>query len=150
MRDNYGRAQLYRMDLNGGNQRRVTERDGYEMEPAFSPDGAYLAFAGYREGHGLDIFLLDLTNPNDEKVIASRRYHDTSPVFSPDGKRMAFIANSDGNREIYLMNSDGSGMFRLTHTKADETMPQFSKDGHSLFYAANRGEKFAIYQLPLQ
>ena len=29
VRDNYGRAQLYRMDLNGGNQRRVTDKDGY-------------------------------------------------------------------------------------------------------------------------
>jgi len=150
VRDNYGRAQLYRMDLNGGNQRRVTQRDGYEMEPAFSPDGPYLAFAGDREGHGLDIFLLDLRNPNDEKVVASRPYHDTSPVFSPDGKRIAFIANSDGNPEIYLMNSDGSGVFRLTHTKAEEIRPQFSHDGHSLFYAANRGQKFAIYQLVLR
>ena len=149
VRDNYGPTQLYRMDLNGSNQRRVTGKDGYEMTPAFSPDGAFLAFAGDREGHGLDIFLLNMGNPNDEKVIASRRLHDIDPAFSPDGKKMAFIATSDGNQEIYVMNSDGSGVFRLTHTKADEMMPRFSKDGHSLFYAGNRSGKFAIYELPL-
>jgi Tol biopolymer transport system component/DNA-binding winged helix-turn-helix (wHTH) protein len=149
VRDNYGPTQLYRMDLNGGNQRRLTERDGYERSPAFSPDGGFLAFAGDREGHGLDIFLLDLKNPNDEKVIAARRFHDVSPVFSPDGKKIAFIATSDGNPEIYLMNSDGSGLFRLTHTKAEETTPQFSKDGRSLFYASNRNQRFAIYELAL-
>jgi len=149
VRDDYGHASLYRMDLNGSNQRRLTERAGYEMAPAFSPDGVHLAFAGDREGHGLDIFLLDLKNPNDEKVIASRRYHDISPAFSPDGKRMAFIATSDGNQEIYLMNSDGSGLFRLTRTKADEITPQFSKDGRSLIFAANRNGRFAIYQVPL-
>ena len=149
VRDNYGRAQLYRMDLNGGNQRRVTDRSGYEMSPAFSPDGSYLAFAGDREGHGLDIFLLDLKNPTDEKVIASRRFHDISPEFSPDGKRIAFIATSDGNPEIYLMNSDGSGLFRLTHTGAEEKTPEFSRDGRELFYAANRNGKYAIYELAL-
>lgn len=148
-RDNYGKAQLYRMDLNGGNQRRLTNRDGYEQTPAFSPDGAYLAFAADREGHGLDIFLLPLKNPDDEKIVAARRSHDTSPAFSPDGKRIAFIATSDGNPEIYLMNSDGSGLFRLTRTKADETRPQFSKDGRSLFFAANRNQRFAIYTLPV-
>ena len=137
------------MDLNGGNQRRVTDKDGYETTPAFSPDGGYLTFAGDREGHGLDIFLLDPKNPNDEKVIASRRFHDTSPAFLPDGKRIAFVANSDGNPEIYLMNSDGSGLFRLTHTRTEERTPQFSKDGHELFFASNRNGKFAIYELPL-
>jgi TolB protein len=147
--DNYGPTQLYRMDLNGGNQRRLTERNGYERSPAFSPDGDYLAFAGDREGHGLDIFLLNLKNPNDEKVIASRRFHDSSPAFSPDGKRMAFIATSDGNQEIYLMNSDGTGLFRLTHTKAVEITPEFSKDGRALFFAANRNGRFAIYELAL-
>ena len=149
VRDNYAQPQLYRMDLNGGNQRPVTGRSGYEFSPSFSPDGAYLAFSGDREGHGLDIFLLDWKNPNDEKVIAARRSHDTTPAFSPDGKRMAFIATGDGNQEIYLMNSDGSGQFRLTHTSAAEETPQFSKDGHALFYAANRNERFAIYELAL-
>jgi len=149
VRDNYRSPQLYRMDLNGGNQRRVTDKEGYEIGAAFSADGAYLAFSGDREGHGLDIFLLNMNNPSDEKVIASRRFHDSDPAFSPDGKRLAFIATSDGNREIYLMNSDGSGLFRLTHTKAEETRPQFSKDGHSLFFAANRNGKFAIYELTL-
>ena len=62
---------------------------------------------------------------------------------------MALIAASDGNPEIYLMNSDGTGQLRLTHTKADEITPEFSADGHSLFFAANRIGKFAIYQLSL-
>jgi Tol biopolymer transport system component/DNA-binding winged helix-turn-helix (wHTH) protein len=149
VRDDYGKTQLYRMDLNGGNQRRVSNKDGYEMMPSVSPDGAYLAFSGDRQGHGLDIFLLSMKNPDDEKIIASRRFHDSSPVFSPDGKRMAFIASSDGNAEIYLVNSDGTGLFRLTHTRAAEMTPQFSGDGHSLFYAANRGDRFAIYELAL-
>jgi len=78
--------------------------------------------------------LLDPKDPSDEKVIASRGFHDDSPV----------IANSDGNPEIYLLNSDGSGVFRLTHTKAAEMTPQFSKDGHSLFHAANRNQRFDI------
>jgi TolB protein len=119
------------------------------MTPAFSPDGLTLAFAGDREGHGLEIFRLDFRNPSYEKLLASRRLHDASPAFSPDGRRIVFIATSDGNSEIYVMNLDGTGLFRLTHSKATEVAPQFSKDGNSLVFASNRNGKFAIYQIEL-
>ena len=148
-RDNFGRAQLYRMDLNGGYQGRITDKQGYEMTPAFSPDGAHLAFAGDREGHGLDIFLLDLQNPDDEKLLTARRSQDSHPAFSPDGRKIAFIASGDRNAEIYLINADGTGLFRLTHGSGDKTAPQFSKDGKAIVFAANQKEKFAIYEITL-
>jgi Tol biopolymer transport system component len=47
------------------------------------------------------------------------------------------------------MNSDGTGLFRLTHSKADEAAPQFSKDGKFLIFASNRTGKFAIYEIVL-
>lgn len=152
VRDFYGKAHLYRMNLDGGNQRRLTEKEGYEITPAFSPDGFHFAFAGDRanaDSRGLDIFLLDLRNPVEEKRLTARRFHDTSPVFSPDGKRIAFISNSDGNEDIYLMNLDGTGLLRLTRTKAEETAPQFFKDGRNLIFAANRNGKFALYEIEL-
>lgn len=148
----YDISRLYRMNVDGGGQRRLTEKDGYEMTSAFSPDGVYLAFAGDRQqadSRGLDIFLLDFKNPGEEKRLTTLRFHDSSPVFSPDGKKIAFIASSDGNAEIYLMNSDGTGLLRLTRSKAEETAPQFSKDGKRLIFASNRNGKFAIYEMQL-
>src|SRR5262249_1773661 len=74
-RDSYGNnAYLYRTDLDGSNQRRVTGKDGYELSPEVSPDGSTLAFTGdRREGTGLDIFLLDLSDPSREKDLVSLR-----------------------------------------------------------------------------
>src|SRR5262249_51099494 len=142
-RDNYGMAQLYRMDLNGGNQRRVTDRNGYEMTPAFSRDGS-LAFAGDREGHGLDIFLLDPKNPKDERLLAARHAHDDLPAFSPDGTRMAFVARSDGNAEIYVMKSDGTALVRVTRNAADDTTPQWSCDGLHRFQQQSQRQVRAL------
>jgi len=146
-RDTYGRAQLYRMDTNGERQRRVTDAPGYEMSPAVSPDGVHLAFAGNRESQGLDILSLDLGRPADERVVAARWLHDVLPAFSPDGSRIVFIAHSDGNPEIYLVNADGTGLVRMTHTRAAETAPGFSRDGKRIVFSSNRAGRFAIYQI---
>lgn len=149
-RDTYGQAQLYRVAMDGSGQRRLTDRSGYEMSPAFSPDGGYLAFAADRNSGGLDIVLLDLTKPGHETILARRRSHDTSPAFSPDGKRLAFIATSDGNPEIYLINSDGTGLLRVTRRRAEEAAPSFSRDGTHVVFSRNEAGRFALYQIDLR
>lgn len=149
VRSSYGTAQLYRMNLQGGDQRHLTERRGYEASPAFSHDGSVLVFSGDREGRGFEIFALDFSDPNDERLVAGRRFHDGQAAFSPDGRRIAFVATSDGNNEIYIVNSDGSGMFRLTRNKADDSTPAWSTDGNSIFFSSDRGGKSAIYQIDI-
>jgi hypothetical protein len=47
------------------------------LNPTYSPDGNYVAFAGDREGHGLDIFLLNRRNPDEERY--SPRGVSTTP-----------------------------------------------------------------------
>jgi Tol biopolymer transport system component len=149
VRNTYGSTQLYRMDITGDHQRRVTDAPGYEMTPAVSPDGRHFAFAGDRASNGIDIFLVDPANPRHETVLVARRFSDISPAFSPDGKRVVFIAHSDGNAEIYVMNVDGTGLLRLTHSRAEEREPQFSPDGHRIIFSSNRNGRFALYQLDL-
>src|SRR5262249_26653281 len=104
-RDTYGLAQLYRMDINGDRQRRVTDAPGYEMSPAVSPDGIHLAFAGDRESRGFDIFSIDLRQPGDEKRVAARRLHDVLPSFSPDGRRIVFSSNRAGSFAIHQIDA---------------------------------------------
>jgi TolB protein len=135
------------MDVDGRGQRRITDKEGYEMNPAVSPDGVHLAFAGDRASRGLDILLLSLTAPGDEKLLVARRSQDSSPAFSPDGKSVAFIATSDGHPEIYFMNTDGTGLVRLTHSTDEKAGPQFSVDGRRIVFSSNRRGRFALYQI---
>ena len=151
-RDFYGTAQLYRMKTDGSNQRLLTENKGHNLGAALSPDGLTLAFSGDRknvDSRGLDIFLLDFNNPANEKRLTARRLHETYPAFSPDGKRIAFVSIADGNAEIYLINTDGTGLFRVTRSLAEDAAPQFSKDGGELIFASNKNGKFAIYGIEL-
>ena len=122
------------------------------MTPAWSPQGTKIAFAGDRAdgtSRGLDIFLLDLSDPTNEKILAVRRFHDSLPAFSPDGKQITFVSQADGNSEIYVINADGSGLLRLTRNQAEDTSPQFSKDGRKIIFSSNRNGKYAIFDLAL-
>ncbi len=40
---------------------------------------------------------------------------DSDPRLSPDGRRIAFSSDRDGNENIWLMDSDGTGLVQLTH-----------------------------------
>jgi Tol biopolymer transport system component len=67
-------------------------------------------------------------------------WRDTNPVWSPDGRKIAFVSNraNPGSRlrNIYVMNSDGSGVRRLTKG-ADAEFPRWSPDGKNIAYVAN-------------
>lgn len=147
LKDGETAKDIYLANADGTDQTRITNKDGYEFLPVPAPDGKNLIFAGDREdgkSRALDIFLLNMENPSDEKILAVRYFHDTLAAFSPDGKRIAFVSQADDNAEIYLMNSDGSGLLRLTRNIAEDTTPQFTKDGKKIIFSSNRGGKFAV------
>ena len=41
---------------------------------------------------------------------------DYAAQLSPDGRKIVFISERTGSAQIYVMNADGSGLRRLTHT----------------------------------
>jgi Tol biopolymer transport system component len=142
---------LFRMSATGAGQRRVSAKNGYEMEPAWGPDGK-VYFSGDRidgTNLGLDIMALDVAAPEKELIIASRRLHDTSAAVSADGTKIAFVSESDGNSELYLMNSDGSALVRLTRNQAQDLSPKFSPEGRYLLFSSNRSGRYAIYRIDL-
>lgn len=97
------------------------------------------------------------TEIRDFQICAARReFFDTfdfspayrrRPAVSPDGKRIAFASNSDSNWEIYLMNSDGSDLTRITRNPASDIWPHWLPDGSGIVFASERSGKFAIYKI---
>ena len=63
---------------------------------------------------------------------------------SPDGKRIAFsvtqynLSRGTTNADIYLMDSDGKNLIRLTNNKADDTHPRWHKDGKHILFISTR------------
>jgi Tol biopolymer transport system component len=61
------------------------------------------------------------------------------------GGVVAFYSNRDGNSEIYLINTDGSNLLRLTNNSAEDMAPAISPDGQSIVFTSNRDGNNEIY-----
>jgi TolB protein len=107
-----GNAEVYAMDTDGGNPRRLTRNPGDDWNPSWSPDGEHIAFASER-GANFDIYVMDADGNNPQRLTKNPS-SDWNPSWSPDGEHIAFTSNRDGNNDIYVMNANGKIPQNLT------------------------------------
>ena len=132
------------MGSDGSNPRRLTVNSASDQHPAWSADGAYIAFSSNRDGN-YEIYVMGSDGSNPRRLTNHRRDHK-SPAWSADGAYIAFSSNRDGNYEIYVMGSDGSNPRRLTNHKNGDVQPAWSADGRHIAFSSNRdGGKTEIY-----
>jgi serine/threonine protein kinase len=116
--------------------------------PALSRDGRRLAFAVPTVD--VNIWRLDVAPggpmaPRLVPHIASTR-NEQHPQFSPDGRRIAFQSARSGVNEVWVSNSDGTGLVQVTRLGgvAGGT-PRWSPDGKQIAYDAREGGQSDIF-----
>jgi len=133
--DRTGLPQLYIMNSDGSNVRRLTDA-GYASSPSWSPDGKLIAFAWDRKygpgaPGGQDIYLIQVVPNADGTYTMSQLTHDGGrcdfPSWSPDNRHIVYANSTDGRPDhwrIWTMLSDGTQRRPLTGNGAD--MPNWS------------------------
>jgi TolB protein len=112
------------MDLDGGNQRRLTALDLPQLEADWSPDGSRIAFVS-GDNQNTNIYLINADGTGLQQLTDSPGYNE-GPVWSPDGTIIAFWSDRSGNREIYAMRADGTGLLQLTDDPAQDENPAWA------------------------
>lgn len=125
-------SEIFTMNSDGSNQRRLTLNDRSDGVASFSPDGQKILYGYYDGSDGIAI--MDMDGANSRRVGAG-----SSPAFSPDGQKIVFISGEYG-REISIMNSDGSGSQTIHRSNHYHAYPTFTPDGsHILFVEEPEG-----------
>jgi Tol biopolymer transport system component len=120
-----GTGEIWVMDADGANARRLTENNEDDRSPEWSPDGMRIAFTrSYRlpEGRGrAELLVYDLA-AGREYLIRGGPGYNYAAVWSPDGAWLAFTGTDENpnNRALYVARPDGSAVQPLA--AADDTI----------------------------
>ena len=109
---------------------------GTTLSPAWSSDGAKVAFSGSRTGDP-EIYTSD-ANGGSVKQVTTFKGPDVSPTWNPKtNSQIAWCSGRTGLPQIYTMDSDGTNVQRLTDG-GYATSPSWSPNGQFLAFAWNR------------
>jgi TolB protein len=141
--DRTGNKEIFVMDYDGADQRRITGHRSTSMSPAWSPGGGALAYTSFFNGPP-GIYLADLASGRKRPIVASGSLN-TSPSFSPDGGRIAFARSLEGNIEIFTADTGGGSLRRLTNSNAIDTNPAWSQKGGEIAFTSSRAGNPHLY-----
>jgi len=100
----------------------------------------------------LPVFATDTHPFNAHDMWAMKRISD--PAVSPDGSQVAFTLRTNdmeankGTYDLWVVGVDGSGLRQLTTHPARDNAPQWSPDGHSIYFLSTRSGSSQVWRLP--
>jgi TolB protein len=143
-----GNGDLYVLALGRAAPIRLTAHPADDRDPAWSPDGRYLAFSSHRDGNW-ELYILDLFNGRLRRLTENLAF-DGGPSWSPDGEWLVFESYREDNLDLYIIAADGqSPPIRLTENPAHDFSPAWSPDGRHIAFASWRDGNQDIFLLSL-
>jgi Tol biopolymer transport system component len=142
-----GTNDLYVMNADGSNQRRLTRNAASESRPIWSPDGRTITFtrrAGEHWSYDDDIYVIK-ADATRVRNLTHNPDDDYDPVWAADGKKIFFSTQRDGEDEIYVMNADGTRPRNLTRNRASDDAPALSPDGKQIAFVSARGGRPELF-----
>jgi len=132
---------IYLMNADGSNVRRLTTEPGYDGGPFFSPDGQRIVWRHFEEnGMIADVWTMKLDG-SDKRRVTDFKSMSWAPFYHPSGKYFIFTSNKLGfeNFELFIVDSAGEHEpVRVTFTPGFDGLPVFSPDGKRLCWTSGR------------
>ena len=155
-----GDIELYRMDRDGKNVKRLTHTPGYDGGAFFNRDCSKLVWRASRPKPGkeledfqsllhqglvrptkLELYVAN-ADGSDARQVTYLNAASFAPFFFPNRNRIIFASNYGDPKgrdfDLWAVNSDGTALERITHTRGFDGFPMFSPDGKWLIFASNR------------
>ncbi len=110
---------LYTLPVEGGAATRITEGQGYDMQPRFSPDGSNLVFVSDRDGSE-NLWIANADGSDPRQLTDGERESYVSPVWTPDG---SYVMATKGTQLWLNHRAGGSGAQVTGHREEGAAAP---------------------------
>ena len=110
-------AHIFVMNADGTGRRNLTGDSDLtdSFFPTWSPDGKKIVFHSRRLFEGAHIYVITAEGESLER-LTEEGTHGTSPVYVQDGRKIAYVSHRNGDSNIYLMDTNGRNVVKLTKT----------------------------------
>jgi len=154
-------SDIYTYDISLGILENLTKDIFSDFTPKWSPDGKYVYFTSDRGNYidrnmippdfkmfnydhsGKDIYRIDVESKKIKRETDIKDSKQNYVQFSPDGKKMLYVSDVNGISNIYLRETDTSGVTidrPITNSLNPIDQISLSKDGKKLlFVSLNKG-----------
>ena len=142
--------QMFLMNIDGTNQRAVSNNLVRCSPPVLSNSGTKVAFTTYDNNFYYNLYIIDIDGQN-QKFLSKGKQFCGSPVWSPDDSRLAFVKNDaavGGNYDIFSIRSDGTNEIRLTNQN-DNFSPHYFPDNSSMIFSSSTNTGMGVYKMRL-
>jgi TolB protein len=130
-----GGKEVYLIDFDGYNLRRLTRDKTVNLSPAWSPDGNWIVYTSYAANNP-DLIMID-TAGEKRQTLNRLPGLNAAPAWSPDMQNIALVLSRDQNSEIYLLKKNRK-LHRLTRHFNIDTSPTWSPDGKKIAFTSDR------------
>ncbi|MDA1192724.1 MAG: hypothetical protein O3A46_13710 [Candidatus Poribacteria bacterium] len=115
--------------------------DGRKIVCSLNPLGAFNTTS--------DIYTINADGSNLTRLTHKPDGWNLSPSWSPDGSRIVFNSENGDKSDLFVVDSDGTGLTRL-FPGGKHIMPEWSPDGESIVFASDMGGLYDIFVLSLE
>lgn len=135
-KDRYDSAKIFILEVGSNSQPYplpVPPSPAEDYDPAWSPDGAKIAFTSTRAGNP-DIFVFNI---NDKSLLqlTDNRSPDKYPTWSPSGTQIAFVRDTSYS-QLWIMSDTGQFQARFSMSgEINDAWPAWSADGNLILFS---------------
>jgi Tol biopolymer transport system component len=136
-----GFFQIYSMNANGSDAKKLSNNTAVDGFPSWSPDGTKIAFVSgnLNDATTFEIYVMNADGTNRTR-LTNNSVVDAWPNWSPDSTKIVFMSGRtllDPNSfEVYVMNADGNNRTQLTNNSILDAQPSFSPDGTKILFVS--------------
>jgi TolB protein len=138
-----GNPEIYAINVDGSNLRRLTNHPAGDGTPTWSPNSAQIAFVSDRTGTP-QIYLMGADGSNVRRITMNESWAD-QPTWSTSVNEIAYAGRTGSGYDIKIYDVASGQARQITFGEGSNERPAFAPNGRHLAFASTRSGGTQIF-----
>lgn len=142
-------TQIFSQNSDGSGLKELTTDSAMHNQPSYDSSRAHVAYTSNFSQYVPVIWFMNADGTSQRRLTAAgTNWTETDPSLNAAGNKIAFTSNRTGSQQIFVMNTDGTGVTQLTpNYDGAHSHPAFSPDGQRIAFIRNYNGLSDVYMM---